>query len=170
MKKRSGGFTIVELLIVIIVIAILTTITIVAYNGMSARARDTQRVADIAMIKKALMAYQIDNGDFAVANCGNGNGDGALESDYDGAGPKLSIMQCLINGKYLNKAIRDPSGDTDCSGTGCHAYWKYGNCGNGNTHLFANLETKAHTGTETDATCYSNADTNIGINHVVQVN
>ena len=34
MKKTSSGFTIVELLIVIVVIAILAAITIVAYNGI----------------------------------------------------------------------------------------------------------------------------------------
>ena len=34
LRQRQGGFTIVELLIVIVVIAILATISIVAYNGI----------------------------------------------------------------------------------------------------------------------------------------
>lgn len=53
----SKGFTIVELLIVVVVIAILAAITIVAFNGVQARARDARRGADTASIKKALMLY-----------------------------------------------------------------------------------------------------------------
>ena len=39
--RKQKGFTIVELLIVIVVIAILATITIVAYNGVSQRAKES---------------------------------------------------------------------------------------------------------------------------------
>lgn len=56
------GFTIVELLIVIVVIAILAAITLVAYNGAQGRARDSQRVADLKTIMKALEVYKINNG------------------------------------------------------------------------------------------------------------
>ena len=38
MRQTKSGFTIVELLIVIVVIAILAAITIVAYNGIQNRA------------------------------------------------------------------------------------------------------------------------------------
>jgi prepilin-type N-terminal cleavage/methylation domain-containing protein len=38
-KHVSPAFTIVELLITVVIIAILATITIVAYNGMQQRAR-----------------------------------------------------------------------------------------------------------------------------------
>lgn len=60
--KKPQGFTIVELLIVIVVIAILAAITIVAYNGIQARARDARRSSDIAQIKKALLAYDATYG------------------------------------------------------------------------------------------------------------
>lgn len=56
------GFTIVELLIVIVVIAILAAITIVAYNGIQARAREAQRAQDIKSITKALELYYADKG------------------------------------------------------------------------------------------------------------
>jgi len=56
MNKR--GFTIVELLIVIVVIAILASISVVAYNGIQTRARDSQRSSDISAIKKALELLQ----------------------------------------------------------------------------------------------------------------
>ena len=54
---KQTGFTIVELLIVIVVIAILAAITIVAYNGIQDRSRDSIRAHDLANIKKALLAY-----------------------------------------------------------------------------------------------------------------
>lgn len=51
MITKQRGFTIVELLIVIVVIAILAAISIIAYNGIQSRARDAQRSNDIATIK-----------------------------------------------------------------------------------------------------------------------
>jgi prepilin-type N-terminal cleavage/methylation domain-containing protein len=39
--RKSSGFTIVELLIVVVVIAILAAITIVSFNGITARANDS---------------------------------------------------------------------------------------------------------------------------------
>ena len=60
MKQR--GFTIVELLIVIVVIAILAAISIVAYTGVQARARDSKRSSDLTQIKKALLAYDAIHG------------------------------------------------------------------------------------------------------------
>lgn len=70
MKKNisSLGFTIVELLIVIIIIGILATITIVQYNGAQAHARDLDRRADVANITKALEQYYADNGSYPVAS------------------------------------------------------------------------------------------------------
>jgi prepilin-type N-terminal cleavage/methylation domain-containing protein len=38
-QKRQSGFTIVELLIVIVVIGILAAITIVSFNGVTAKAK-----------------------------------------------------------------------------------------------------------------------------------
>ncbi len=52
--KRNTGFTIVELLIVIVVIGILAAITIVAFNGVQNRANDTAIRSDLANIAKQL--------------------------------------------------------------------------------------------------------------------
>lgn len=51
---HSGGFTIVELLIVIVVIGILAAITIVSFNGVSNRAKVASIQADLANSNKAL--------------------------------------------------------------------------------------------------------------------
>lgn len=61
--KQIGhkGFTIVELLIVIVVIGILAAITIVAFNGVQERAHDSSVQSNVNSFGKALMTYQVDN-------------------------------------------------------------------------------------------------------------
>ena len=55
------GFTIVELLIVIVIIGILAAISIVAYNGVQAQARATTIVANIKKVEKGFISYMIMN-------------------------------------------------------------------------------------------------------------
>ena len=62
------GFTIVELLIVIVVIAILAAIVIVAYNGIQARARAASLTSDLTNASTALKLYQVDNGGYPTTN------------------------------------------------------------------------------------------------------
>lgn len=61
-QSGSGGFTIVELLIVIVVIGILAAITIVAYSGIQARARDTQMKDAVGKVAQALQILAINQG------------------------------------------------------------------------------------------------------------
>lgn len=60
---KQKGFTIVELLIVIVVIAILAAITIVAYNGIQTRARNTQAASDEVSLKKSMQLYKTQTGE-----------------------------------------------------------------------------------------------------------
>ena len=62
MKSYRNGFTIVELLIVIVVIAILAAISVVAYNGAQKRAVDTSIKNDFAGLAKQIKLYQAANG------------------------------------------------------------------------------------------------------------
>lgn len=57
----NRGFTIVELLIVIVVIAILAAITIVAYNGVTSRANAAKNQTDALTVRKRAEAYYADN-------------------------------------------------------------------------------------------------------------
>ena len=70
MKKPQPGFTIVELLIVIVVIAILAAISIVAYTGIQQRARDSKRQSDMKSVEKVLELYHVDKGGYP--NCSGG--------------------------------------------------------------------------------------------------
>jgi type IV pilus assembly protein PilA len=58
--QSMHGFTIVELLIVIIVIAILATITIVAYNGITTDANASRAKGNAANVLKVASAYATD--------------------------------------------------------------------------------------------------------------
>jgi len=64
MKNRGqrSGFTIVELLIVVVVIAILAAITIVSYNGITNKANDSVVSSDVASSAKKAELYKINNG------------------------------------------------------------------------------------------------------------
>lgn len=64
MKKSTSGFTIVELLIVIVVIAILATISIVSYSGIQQRARNAQIVSGVRAYEKAILSYVAVNGSY----------------------------------------------------------------------------------------------------------
>ena len=62
--KQKDGFTIVELLIVVVVIAILAAITVVAYNGIQDRAKNTQVQSDIRQVAKLIETYNADKGTY----------------------------------------------------------------------------------------------------------
>lgn len=62
MNKTTSGFTLVELLIVIVVVAILAAVSTVAYSGVQSRAHDTSVQADLRQIGGKIQHYQILNG------------------------------------------------------------------------------------------------------------
>lgn len=59
--EKRYGFTIVELLVVIVIIGILAAITIVAFNGVQNRAHQSKIDADIATIVKAVHLARTNN-------------------------------------------------------------------------------------------------------------
>lgn len=64
--QHTRGFTIIELLIVIVVIAILAAITTVVFSGVQARAEATRVLSEADTWKKALQVYRIQTGSPAL--------------------------------------------------------------------------------------------------------
>lgn len=75
-KSWQRGFTIVELLIVIVVIGILAAITIVAYNGVQNRAHAAAAQSDLTGAKKKFLLAQIDSGGFPTVTTDLPSGSG----------------------------------------------------------------------------------------------
>lgn len=68
LKNKSKGFTIVELLIVIVVIGILATLVIVTFTGIQQKARNSQRQTDINAINSHVEAFYADKGYYPTSN------------------------------------------------------------------------------------------------------
>lgn len=61
MRKRTG-FTIVELLIVIVIIAVLAAMTVAGWSGVQDRAKASKAKADVAQLAKAMHAAKLSTG------------------------------------------------------------------------------------------------------------
>lgn len=62
-KKQSSGFTLLELLIVIGILAVLSAVTVLVINPVEflKKARDSTRLSDIQNINSAVLLFQVDN-------------------------------------------------------------------------------------------------------------
>lgn len=93
-----------ELLIVIVIIAILAAITVVAYNGIQERARDSQRLQDAKTIEKALRIYLVNNGELPVHTAVGGSG--TWEQSH--SEPANQFIETLTSTDTISKVPVDP--------------------------------------------------------------
>jgi general secretion pathway protein G len=70
-KTLKKGFTLVELLIVMVILGILTTIVASSFSSSQEKARDTRRKSDLAAVAKAIEVYFNDKGEYPPSNGGN---------------------------------------------------------------------------------------------------
>lgn len=110
------GFTIVELLIVIVVIAVLAAISVVAYNGIQDRAENTKTITAATAYVKAIKMYEAKQGEVPHMGYDSCIGD-AYPWDY--AGSASGMNQCRSsNSSYyvikgsINATIRDQLGES----------------------------------------------------------
>ncbi len=64
LQRKQHGFTIVELLIVIVVIGILAALVITTFTGIQQKARNTERTTDIKALHGQVEAYYAQNGKY----------------------------------------------------------------------------------------------------------
>lgn len=108
-QDTRRGFTIVELLIVIVVIGILAAITVVAYNGIQQRAQDSRRLSDLKNIEKALELYQVDNGKYPLATGSVGGTTQCISSPGWNCWAGGSDTNSLLPAKYMANIPIDPA-------------------------------------------------------------
>ena len=66
MRKTAKGFTIVELLIVIVIIGVLAALVVVAYIGIQNRSTETSVQNDLRNIVNKIEVYKTDTGSYPV--------------------------------------------------------------------------------------------------------
>ncbi len=69
-SKRHRGFTIVELLIVIVVIAILAALSVVAYTNIQTRAKNTTKASAVQQAVKLIQLYKTGEGTYPRSTAG----------------------------------------------------------------------------------------------------
>ena len=113
MNKK--GFTLVEVLTVVVIIVLLSTIGFVLYRGFAAKARDNRRIADLNRIAQALEVYKkekgyyptdLDSYDTSVGNFTQMQRDGS--NFLVGTSWALGGIFVLEQEKYIDKLPVDP--------------------------------------------------------------
>jgi prepilin-type N-terminal cleavage/methylation domain-containing protein len=98
LNKNNKGFTIVELLIVIVVIGILALLVITTYSGIQAKARNSKRQTDLASLQTHLEGFYNDNGYYP--NLGDMNNQATfVKTNLNGTDP-----QAFLDPSHANKS------------------------------------------------------------------
>lgn len=108
-KQAKKGFTLIEMLIVIVIIGILAAALIPRLSSARGRANDVARKADLAQVASAIVSYQIDNGKFL--DC----------TDWC---PLSELSTGLIQA-WMNSIPEDPSASRIFSGIANPVAWQY---------------------------------------------
>jgi len=101
-KKQQYGFTLVELLVVIVLLSVLALIGLPTFVGSQKRSRDNKRKTDLAQVAKVLEMYANDAGRYPCSN--NGVMTNCLTTTYNWG-------ESFSNGTtiYMQKLPKDPS-------------------------------------------------------------
>ena len=89
-RSAEHGFTLVELMVVIVIIGLLATIVIINVMPAADRAANTKTRADIATLEQAVEMYRLDHQTYPPADEG---------------------LQALIAGRYIRRLPNDPWGN-----------------------------------------------------------
>lgn len=118
--KTNDGFTLSELIVVLLILAILAGVLVPRVTDRLAAARDAQRMSDVRRVRDALEQYFLDRGNYPPPAISKDEG------QYDMSNTGDFIPELLRTG-YLREPVVDPLGDAR------HAYgygvYTEGTCG-----------------------------------------
>jgi general secretion pathway protein G len=74
-KKLLGGFTLLELMVVIAIIGTIIGIAVPMYHSYLDRARNAKAIAEISIMQTEIMGYELDNEEFpdSLSDIGRGS-------------------------------------------------------------------------------------------------
>ncbi len=98
--RKEAGFTLIELMVVIIILGILATIIVPKFLGREEEARRTTAVVQISNFKGALAMFKLDNGFFPTTEQG-------LEALVEKPTTE-PVAKRWKDGGYLDKVPLDP--------------------------------------------------------------
>ena len=131
--RNQKGFTIVELLIVIVVIGILAALVLNAFSGVQAKARDTKRQTDIRAISSQLEAWYNGGGNGSYP-LNNALTDSYAQTNFPGfdinafrppnvASNAMTTGTAVTGGTYSGTSITTwPTGTTPAPTTTTYVY------------------------------------------------
>lgn len=99
MKK---GFTLIEILVTVTIIAVLLAVAAVSYRSINQRSRDARRRSDVEQLRSSLEMYRTDNGSYPSGIGWEGTWVGTDNSD----------LATLLE-SYLSPLPVDPTGGVD---------------------------------------------------------
>ncbi len=111
--KKANGFTIVELLIVIVVIGIIATITLVSYNGAQNRARTTSLLSSLKQASDQLELIYLNTGSFP-ANASSLKKGSNIDYEYTAVGKNFFCLTAVMDGSEVSAHV---SSSRDVAGT-----------------------------------------------------
>lgn len=102
--SRRAGFTLIELVVVISILAILAGALIPRVTNRMAQSRDARRLADLRAVKNAVDQFYIDKGYYPPArqNAAYGGWDVSQDGDF---------IPTLLSEGYLQSIPKDPIND-----------------------------------------------------------
>jgi len=94
LRRNQRGFTLVELMIVVIIVGILAAVAIPMYQGATERAKASEAVAALGTIRGAMRVYYAEHGTYAIA--GVAVGDQVTDSGV------LDVSDTDLLGRYFS--------------------------------------------------------------------
>jgi len=104
---RKGGFTLVELLIVIIVIAVLSAVAIPKFTDRSQRAKESALRADLKNLREAVDRFRADT-DLWPGSLADLDDTTTPAFGFNGGGQRKTIPAGSFKGPYLTRAPVSP--------------------------------------------------------------